>query len=262
MNAHSPAAWSVECGTWLVASASATGTHHHQCEDAALAHFTRSGGLHLCVADGVSKGEVGHVAAQRLARHCIGLPDTEANEVDSIARWVEAADEVVADAVTSCGHRRGAACMACAWLDELGAGYLSHVGDCRIYRWSLTNDAAVRVQALTRDQSYFELGEYPPCGIDAHNPARMVGSGCVGAAQVQSHKLGAHSGLLMCSDGVHDVMGATDLGCLVEKELHGNCQLSQDALERISQTIVRECLSRGSSDDICIAVVWRRDTNN
>ena len=236
--------------------------HHHRCKDAALAHFPQSGGLHLCVADGVSKGEVGHIAAQRLARHCVGLPETQAHDADVIAQWVEAADEVVDDAVTSCGHRRGAACMASTWLDELGNGFISHVGDCRIYCWGLTDSAVVQVKALTRDQSYFELGESPPFGIDIHNPARMVGSGSVGAALVQRHKLGTHSGLLMSSDGVHDVMGASDLACLVERELKGDCQLSHEVLERISQTIVQECLSRGSGDDICVAVVWRREMTN
>ena len=262
MNDHGAAAWGVECGAWVVASASRTGTHHPHCEDAALAHFPLSGGLHVCVADGVSNGEVGHVAAQRLVRHCVGLPEIEAKDGEAVARWVEAADAVVAEAVIDCGHRRGAACMASAWLDVLGEGYLSHVGDCRIYRWSLSNDAVVRVKALTRDQSYFELGEMAPSGVDVHNPARMIGSGSVGVAQVQRHNLGPRSGLLMCSDGVHDVMDATDLGSLMKHELQGNCHPSHEALEKISQTIVRECLTRGSRDDICVAIIWRQDSES
>lgn len=260
MNDLGSAAWSVECGAWVVASASGTGAHHQLCEDAALAHFPSSGGLHLCVADGVSRGDVGHVAAQCLARYCVGLPDVEANDVDAIARWVEAADEVVADAVTSCGHRRGAACMASAWLDAWGEGCLSHVGDCRIYRWSITDDAAIQLVALTCDQSYFELGEVPPWGVDAHNPARMVGSGSVGVAQVQRLKLGSRSGLLLCSDGVHDVMDMPELAILLERELRGNSRPRYEALQTISQTIVQESSSRGSNDDICIALIWRQNS--
>ncbi len=255
------ATWSVHCGPWVVASTSSTGAQHLLCEDAALAHFPLSGGLHVCVADGVSRGDVGHVAAQRLARHCVGLPETIANDAAAIARWVEAADEVVATAVTSCGHRRGAACMASAWLDASGEGYLSHVGDCRIYRWTLTDDAKIQVTALTRDQSYLELGEDPPWGVNINNPARMVGSGSVGIPSVQNYSLERCSGLLLCSDGVHDVLDEHELSVLVERALPNKRTLSAIELQKITDAIVREALKQGSSDDICVALIWHGDSN-
>lgn len=258
MIAPGPAAWSVECGAWVVASASSTGSHHQRCEDTALAHFPLSGGLHLCVADGVSRGDIGHVAAQSLARHCVGMADVAALDALAVARWVEAADVVVANAVTDCGHQRGAACMASAWLDARGDGCLSHVGDCRIYQWSMSDDAEIEVVALTCDQSYLELGEIPPLGVDLRNPARMVGSGCVGVAQVQEHRLDSRSGLLLCSDGVHDVMGVAEMAIIFQSELSGHSRPNHDALQNVAQTMAMQALSAGSADDICVALVWRR----
>lgn len=258
MKGPQPAAWGVRCGAWLVASASATGEHHDVCEDAAMAHFTESGGVHLCVADGVSLGDVGHVAAQALVRHCISLPEGDAQSGQAVGGWVEAADAVVAKAVAASGHTRGAACMASAWLGACGSGSLSHVGDCRLYQWGLCADGTANVADLTVDQTYLHLGEVPPQGVGPRNPARMAGSGSVGLAEVHAHHLAENSGLLLCSDGVHSALTAEDLAALIAAEIPGDRPAGRGALERVSQSIVLESVQRGSADDICVAILWRQ----
>lgn len=257
MNAAPTGAWSVHCGDWIVGSASRTGTHHPLCEDAALAHFPASGGLHLSLADGVSRGDAGHVAAQRLVRHCVGLPASRVHDHACVARWVEAGDQAVAQAVVGCGHRRGAACMAAAWLDASGQGCLSHVGDCRIYLWRVANDATIRMEALTRDQSFLHLGEVPPPGVGSMNPARMVGSGSVGRARVRGLRLRSRMGLLMCSDGVHDVMDAAGLTRALAQAMR-NEAVGHEALKAASRSIADECARQGSEDDICVVLAWRQ----
>ena len=253
-----PGAWGVRCGPWLVASSSATGEHHDICEDAAMAYFPESGGVHVCVADGVSLGEVGHIAAQSLARHCVSLPEDDAQNMQAVGRWVEAADHVVAGAVAACGRRRGAACMASAWLGAGGSGTLSHVGDCRLYRWSLNPNGTANVADLTVDQTFLHLGEAPPLGVGSRNPARMAGSGSVGDAEVRAHHLPEGCGLLLCSDGVHVALTAQDLGLLIGDELRRRNPAGPYALDRVSQAIVHASAQRGSADDICVAIIWRQ----
>lgn len=258
MKAPQPAAWGVRCGAWLVASASTTGEHHDVCEDASMAHFTESGGVHVCVADGVSLGDAGHVAAQALVRHCISMPEGDAQSRQAVGSWVEAADAVVAEAIAASGHTRGAACMAGAWLGACGSGSLAHVGDCRLYQWGIGPAGTAHVADLTVDQTYLHLGEVPPHGVGPRNPARMAGSGSVGLAEVHTHRIAENSGLLLCSDGVHSALTAEDLAALIATEIHGDCPANPGALERVSQLIVLESVQRGSADDICVAIVWRQ----
>jgi serine/threonine protein phosphatase PrpC len=253
---------------WRAGWASLTGTRHAAkgvgCEDSMAARALASGALYVALADGVSQGARGDVASIALAAHCIALPSGE-----PALPWLHHAEAHTQSALASVTAGKGAATLAAAWLGEGGEAVLTRVGDCRIYRWQ----ADGRLHQERDDQSFANLGETPPLGVDPRNPARMVGlgrmqttsnapSGELGgfAYEVWQTQLSAGEGLLLCSDGVHDVLTAQDLQQLFQLALRDKRQQANPTeadLQHAAKAIAAHAQWLGSDDDIAVMLVRR-----
>lgn len=265
-------------GLWSLAALTWVGPRHAQhglpCEDTAAWRVTPGGAAHLVVADGVSAGARGDAASAALAMHLLGLdlagpqrpdpssspptPGVAESEQEALARQVLAADAVVQAALDLASPgRSGAATFVAVWIDAQGQGWASRVGDCRLYLWRWYPGAdgkpGLALTQATQDQTFAALGEAPPPGVPPHNPARMVGNGHIGQPEVQALQLAAGDGLLLCSDGVHDVLSADALQRVLA---HGLAR--GRPLQAVAGLMARLARRGGSRDDIGIALLAYR----
>lgn len=243
------------------------------CEDSVAACFTPTGALHVALADGVSSGARGDVASAALVSMAVALPvvyppapgfaagsgaeaDLQAAHQHLVQRLAQA-DEQVAQALDQAAPgRSGATTGAAAWVSSSGLGWFTRVGDCRVHHWRSAPAAATGLPAgvvltlAATDQTFALLDEAPPPGVPPHNPARMVGNGRMGQPEVQALQLQPGDGLLLSSDGLHDVLG-TDLLCAAIARV----QAGSGALPQLGRLLERLARQRGSRDDIALVLL-------
>jgi len=230
------------------AVASSCGSQHAVNEDAHSA-LDGSGRLFV-VADGVGGGAMAQTASRVLVAELHQALDGQPLDAERVATAMLAADRTIAEAIARVTARPGAATVALAApLDASAARWLvAWVGDCRIYRWSARG--AGQLDLLTRDDTFFHLGETPPPGGSAHDPARMVGNGATTGANVAVHSLGRDELLLLCSDGVHKHLDGTDWYRVLDAPL---------SLAQRGQALVALARKRGSVDDATVLLLHRSD---
>ncbi len=140
------------------------------------------------------------------------------------------------------------ATVALAWLRETGA-HLAHLGDSRIY---LFREA--QLQQLTEDHSVIALllrsGEITPEEAQTH-PARGQLSRYVGMdgevyPDVQTVQLQAGDRLLLCSDGLTNMIPNTQIAQLL--------QVNAEVLAAC-QALVHAANTAGGTDNITVLVV-------
>ena len=134
-------------------------------------------------------------------------------------------------------------------LDALAATWLvAWVGDCRALRWSPR--APALLAALTRDDTFANLGEPVPPGGSADDPARMVGNGATLGANAAIHALASGEVLALCSDGVHKHLDEADWCRVLAAEL---------ALGRRGDALVALARAHGSVDDATVLLLQRAE---
>lgn len=238
---------------WELAWAQTIGLNHPSISEDAVGHLfpqpaCAGGAVNLAVTDGVGSGARPEVAANALTAHCLQLPDTTQGNPTAIANWVAAADTVVAQALAAVHHRPGAAMLAAAWLAQDGTGHLVRVGDTRAYRF----DAHTCVlEPLTQDQTYAHMGETPPPGGHRDDPARMVGSGCMGTPEVQPISLAPYHTLLLCTDGLARGADAATLAAIL------GAATQAEGLDATARDLCLAALQGGSQDDITVLLARR-----
>ena len=244
--AASEATYPMASGRLAAAVASSCGPRHQVNEDTHSA-LAGSGRLFV-VADGVGGGAMAQLASRLLVAHlhdafAVGRPDAAA-----VAAAMLDADRVIAAAIARSTPSPGAATVAlCAPLDAAAASWLiAWVGDCRVYRWS---PAASRLECLTRDDSFGQLGETPPPGGSVDDPARMVGNGATGGANCTLHTLGPRGLLAVCSDGVHKHLDAADWRRLLAEPR---------PLAQRCQALIARARANGSGDDATLLLLERQ----
>ncbi len=243
--AASEATYATASGRLVAAVASSCGPHHDANEDTHSA-LTGSGRLFV-VADGVGGGAMAQLASRLLVAHLHDALQAGTPDAATVAAAMLDADRVIAAAIARATHLPGAATVAlCALLDAAAASWLvAWVGDCRVYRWS---PAASRLECLTRDDSFDHLGEAPPPGGSADDPARMVGNGATDGANCALHTLAPRELLAVCSDGVHKYLDAADW----RRHLAEPRPLAQRC-----QALVARARANGSGDDATLLLVER-----
>ena len=243
--AASEASYAVASGRLLAAVASSCGLHHEVNEDT---HSALAGSSRLfVVADGVGGGAMAQLASRLLVTHLHeALAGRKANAA-AVAEAMLAADRVIAAAIARVTASPGAATVAlCAPLDPGAASWLiAWVGDCRVYRWS---PLAARLECLTRDDSFGQLGEAPPPGGSADDPARMVGNGATDGANCALHTLAHRELLAVCSDGVHKHLDSADWRRLL---------VEPGPLSQRCQALVARARVNGSGDDATLLLIER-----
>jgi protein phosphatase len=230
-----------------LAAASSRGRGHRQNEDA-MSALDRRAPVYV-VADGVGGGAL----ASRASREVVDCVHRRADDVAIDERVIRhaliLADAEVRRSIAARTDALGAATVAlCAAVDDaLDRWLIGWVGDCRVYR--VTPMRTVRVEPITRDDSYRHLAEPPPPGATPDDPARMVGNGAVGTPNVVEATLDDDQMLVLCSDGVHKRLEGDDIGRV----------LTADApLVRRCTRLVALARARGSVDDATVLVVQKR----
>ena len=260
-------------GGWSLAWASRAGPHHLN-QDCAGAHWLRTAagrGLALAVADGVTHGAAGDVAAAALVRHWLAGP---APGLDR-RTFLLAAEPAVAQALRQHTPEPGAATGAACWLDAHGRGWATRVGDCQVLRAGTDADPAAsdtagagprwQVQALLPDQTYAQVYPQGPGSADAEQPARMVGCANLGEPEWLGVDLAPGDVLLLASDGLHAVLSPADWSNLLHHHLGdagpprvarvaGNAVA---ALQSLVNDLLQTALRRGSDDDITVLAARR-----
>jgi len=230
------------------AVASSCGSQHPVNEDA---HSALEGAARLfVVADGVGGGAMAQTASRLLVAALHETLEAQTIDGDRVAAAMLAADRAIAAAIARVTERPGAATVAlCAALDVFATKWLvGWVGDCRAYRWS-QRDAA-RIELLTRDDTFANLGEAPPPGGASGDPARMVGNGATTGANAVAIGLERGDVLALCSDGVHKHVDDADWCRVLAAPL---------PLAHRADALVALARARGSVDDATLLLLQRSE---
>ncbi|MEK8026772.1 PP2C family protein-serine/threonine phosphatase [Pseudaquabacterium rugosum] len=256
-------------GPWAVAWASHAGPHHlnQDCAGACWRTLPDGTGLAAAVADGVTNGAAGDVAALALVQHWLQGPRPPQRQRSFLGN----ADAAVAKALRKLTQEPGAATGAACWLQPDGSGWATRVGDCRLLRvvpppaqdvpllppgWS--------VQPLLHDQTYAHLrrstGATQPLlddDEDALQPAHMVGIGCLGEPEWVPLALAEGDLLLLASDGLHAVLSDADWHTVLARHL-GSANPAAAALPALLHHLIQTAIERGSEDDITVLAILRQ----
>ncbi|MBV9890740.1 MAG: protein phosphatase 2C domain-containing protein [Rhizobacter sp.] len=230
------------------AVASSCGSQHPANEDA---HSALEGSARLfVVADGVGGGAMAHTASRLLVAALHESLEAQTVDGDRLAAAMLAADRAIAAAIARLTDRPGAATVALAApLDVFAAKWLvGWVGDCRAYRWSLSDEA--RIELLTHDDTFAHLRETPPKGGAPGDPARMVGNGATTGANAVAIAINHGDVLVLCSDGVHKHLDDADWCRLLAAPL---------PLAQRADALVALARAHGSVDDATVLLVQRAE---
>ena len=200
------------------------------------------------VADGVGGGALAAWASCQLVLRLHRALDKHRVDAASLRAALLEADRDIGRGLAHRSVGPGAATVAlCAGTGRLLSKWLvAWVGDCRVYRLGTKREEPP--QLITRDDTYRHLGEHPPAGGSADDPARMVGNGAVGSPNVGEVELGYGEALVLCSDGVHKHVEASEMGRVLRE---------QGALDSRCKQLVELARLHGGHDDATVLVVQR-----
>ena len=262
-------------GHWAVAWCSVGGPHHDN-QDVAGLCWREPGthaGLNVAVADGVTQGAAGAVAAQALVSHWLPGPSTTPSSDHDKVAFLQAAEPAVARAIAAVTPQTGAATGAACWLAGDGSGWFTRVGDCRVLhlKYTVQADAATEpVQAspwhcvpMLPDQSLGLL--YPdvvaqaaPGSLDPTQPAHMVGCHRLGEPEWRTLLLAPGDMLLLCSDGLHTMLSHASIEQHVAQHLDAAKTFNEVTLQNLCKALVRSAQAAGGEDDItALLLVYR-----
>ena len=240
--------------------------------------------LALAVADGVTHGAAGDVAALALCQHWLAGPRAGSDRRD----FLSAAETAVANALRQHTPEPGAATGAACWLGADGHGWATRVGDCQVLRASFGRGTAAalpawRVTPLMADQTYALVYPHlhpqrPPgtalndaeadADAEAQQPARMVGCGSLGEPEWVALHLAPGELLLLASDGLHTALTPADWAAILQRHLdspsdsqatlpQANATVPAAALQTLVADLLQTAVMRGSEDDITVLAVAR-----
>ena len=228
-------------GSFEAGLASLRGSYHLENEDSTLARPPMPS--ILAVADGVGGGAQGKIASAALIEHIRLLTPALMSNPQALSNWLLAANDAVAAAVAHYSDRLGASTFAAAVPWAGGTRWLlTWAGDCRAYCLATSG----RLMQLTQDETYAGMGEEPPTGSQADDPARMVGSGAVDKAALVSHRLASSEIMLLCSDGLHKYVPNEQIISLLQSG--GSLQ------ERCSKLVAAAHANGGTDDATAVAI--------
>ncbi|WP_158548070.1 PP2C family protein-serine/threonine phosphatase [Desertihabitans brevis] len=212
-------------------------------EDSAFAGSTL-----LMVADGVGGAAAGEVASASVtyvvsAAALLATPGWAPDEL--LLQTFRFAHRQILDEAQACAERWGMATTATAVLTDGRSVTIAHVGDSRAYRY-----ARGRLTQLTRDDSFLQdlldTGEVQPADAAAFAYRNLITKsiGQQGELEVAVVPVELRSGdrILVCSDGVSDVLDEVELARALSSE------------RRAADDIVALALERGSSDNVTCVV--------
>ncbi|MEP7302575.1 MAG: PP2C family serine/threonine-protein phosphatase [Caldimonas sp.] len=240
------ASYAIAFGRIDAAVASSCGSLHHRNEDA---HSPAGhAALLFVVADGVGGGAMAETASRELVTHLHDALDAGRPDPARVRQAMLGADRAIASRIAQVTAAPGAATVVlCTPANLLASKWLiAWVGDCRAYRFSRRDEP--RIELLTRDDTFGELGEPPPSGGSADDPARMVGNGATAGANVAIHELGSGELLVLCSDGLHKHVAPAEWRRVLAQAV---------PLARCCDDLIALACANGSTDDATVLIVQR-----
>ena len=225
-----------------------TGRDHN--EDAAGMAIEAPGRAVVAVADGVSGQQGGEVASQmaiEVLLRAIG-EDPEKPAAQRLYRAVQQANIEIYDRAIAVPELRGMATTLTAVVVDHGEATVVHVGDSRLY---LVRGGAIT--QLTKDHTvaaekarYGLLSkEKARTHVDRCALTRSVGRELIVSRDRAIYPVTAGDVLLVCSDGLYNVLGDAELEELVRgRDAKGACRALVDAAN-----------ARGTPDNLTAAVV-------
>jgi protein phosphatase len=227
------------------------GRVHAHNEDACLADMDR--GL-FAVADGVGGQPAGDVAAQVTVQRLPGLIDQALDQMRNAADTaieqaiVDLSDVVQAEARAT-PELSGMASTVVMVLVTDGVAYVAHVGDSRAYLardrqlFRLTDDHSLAAELV---QSGVITAEEASSHPFAHSITQAIGLPNTPQPSVQQLELVPGDRLLLCSDGLTDMVSDTDIGAI----------LTADAdVDATSRALIDAANAAGGRDNISVVVV-------
>jgi PPM family protein phosphatase len=217
----------------------------------------RSHGWLFALADGVGGGEKGEVASRTAIESLVaGFKKAPGGESHSslLPKLVQRANANVFEAALSGGiSTAGMATTLVACALRFDRAVVAHVGDSRCYlirngqATQLTRDHTVsseqvRMGLVTAE----EAGE----AATRHILSRALGSELVVNAEINDHQLFPGDVLVLCSDGLHGSVGASELAAL--------CSHGMDLLTA-AERMVALANDRDGSDNISAQIIRIRD---
>lgn len=225
-------------------------------EDSVGSAWLDDGSLFVIVADGMGGHEAGEVASSLAVRvtEDIVRQDPDADPRDRLHNALLEANQAILEEGSTSGTR-GMGTTAIAALVKGSQVYLGQVGDSRCYQfrkghkiWRSTDHTRVQMLVdegkLTEDQAR----HHPEAGMltRALGHARMAdGQPLVPSILDEPLVLEQGDTLLLCSDGLHDLLEDHEIGQAIAG------MNSEQAIERL---IAAAC-DRGGHDNITIAIV-------
>jgi protein phosphatase len=213
----------------------------------------RQHGWLFALADGVGGQQQGEVASRAAVERLLaGFREAAVGEspLDLLPRLVQAANTRVHDAAATSGPGgAGMATTVVACVFRFDRVAVAHVGDSRCY---LIRHGHAR--ALTRDHTFAseqvrlgllsarEAGE----ASTRHVLSRSLGGDLFVAAETSEHILLAGDALLLCSDGLHGSVEASEMAAVVSP---------QTDLKAAAQRLVSLANERDGGDNISVQVI-------
>lgn len=212
------------------------------------------------LADGVGGGQMGDVASESLLRF-LHAQHQSLPSAEQIIHDLKAGDVHIQNILAN-HQARGATTAVVAWLDSNAKGFISSVGDARIYLLDIVSDldthhTKTHLTQLTTDQTYENLGVPTPEGRSPDDPIRMIGVGAVGDPPVQEIQLHHNQALFLCSDGIHKFLTTEQM-----QEIFGRYLIHRPdelPLESLANALIKEAVNHGSHDDCSVVVVFYCD---
>jgi protein phosphatase len=213
----------------------------------------RTHGWLFALADGVGGHEKGEVASKTAIESIIaGFPNAKDGESHSalLQRLVQQANISVFEAAVMGGREHaGMATTIVACALRYDRVSVAHVGDSRCYL--IRNGKAAQI---TRDHTI--AGEQVRMGLitaqeaaegeTSHILSRSLGTELIANIDVNDHQIFAGDVLLLCSDGLHGVVDASEMAAV--------CGQGQD-LHLAAERLVALANDRGGGDNISVQLI-------
>ena len=213
----------------------------------------RTHGWMFVLADGVGGQEKGEVASKTAVEHIVaGFYNAKDGESHSVVlqRLVQGANAAVFEAAVTGGRTSaGMATTVVACALRYDRVSVAHVGDSRCYL--IRNGKAAQI---TRDHTVaseqVRLGlvtaQEAAEGSTSHILSRALGTELVANVDTNDHQIFAGDVLLLCSDGLHGPVGATEMAAI--------CGAGQD-LHTAAEKLVALANDRGGGDNISVQLI-------
>jgi protein phosphatase len=216
----------------------------------------RTHGWLFVLADGVGGHEKGEVASRTAVESMVaGFHDAKDGEAHSavLQRLVQQANaRVFESSVTGGRDSAGMATTVVACALRYDRVSVAHVGDSRCYL--IRNGKAAQI---TRDHTFaneqLRLGlvtaQEAAEGETSHILSRSLGAELVANVDTNDYQIFAGDVLLLCSDGLHGAVDATEMGSI--------CGQGQD-LDVAAEKLVALANDRGGGDNISVQLIRLR----